>query len=207
MEIPNKIHPIEQIFISKDYSFYKNLKFIIKQAELVQKELFKKNNSRNFNGISALESGISNKTVFINSKLIDFETDKPYELQRQLKVGQLDLEETNSNQTIIDLHYEYEHFVSVLEKQYIKWWEEEVRENITAKYNGLKNASELCQFARQIRNAFGHAEINITVNNCPDPIWNQLNLKEYNGSDIHTILTVADIINLWIEFEKLELKN
>lgn len=207
MEIPNKIHPIEKVFITKDYSFYKNLKFIVKQAELVQKELFRKNNSQNFNGISALESGISNRTVFINSNLIDFESERPYELQRQLKVGQINLKEIKPNQTIIDLHYEYEHFVSVLEKQYIKWWEDGVREKISEKYKGLKNANELCQFARQIRNAFGHADINITTNNCPDPIWNQLNLKEYNGNDIHTILTVADIINFWIEFEKLELKN
>jgi hypothetical protein len=52
---------------------------------------------------------------------------------------------------------------------------------------------------------FGHSQVNVTVSNCPYPIWNGLNLKNCNGQNIHSLLTIADFINFWIEFENLEL--
>ena len=204
MKIPNDKFPIEQTFIKANFSFYKNLKFIIKQGDIVNKEIFSRK-EREYNGIYALEALISEKSVFCNSNLIDFENNNEYEIQRQEQEGPIDIINPESNQTVVSIIYEFEQFTSVLEKQFIKWWEEDVKNRIITKYGDLKKASSICQFARQIRNSFGHAQINITVNNCPDPIWNSLNLKNYNGQNIYSLLTVADFINFWIEFEQEEL--
>jgi hypothetical protein len=63
----------------------------------------------------------------------------------------------------------------------------------------------MCQFATQIRNSFGHSQVNVTANNCADPIWNGLNLKNKNGKNIYSFISIAGFINFWIEFEKNEL--
>lgn len=204
MKIPNEIHPIEQVFINESFSYYNGLKHVIKQADLINKEIFSKND-KPYNGIFSLLSHISKKTVFCNINLIDFSNTDDYEIQRQIQDGIYSESRAESNHKIIDLIYEHEQFTSVLEKQFIKWWEEDIKERVTQKYNGIRNANSVCQFARQIRNAFGHSQINITVSNCDDPIWNGLNLKDNNGKNIYEIMSIADFINFWIEFEQLEL--
>ncbi len=88
---------------------------------------------------------------------------------------------------------------------YMEWWEKEVKDIIISQYGGLKKANSICQFARQIRNAFAHSKINITVEACSDPIWKGLNLLEHNGKNLTDLLTTADFINFWIEFEEAEL--
>ena len=205
MQIPNDVHPIEQFYIQSTFSFYKNLKFVIKQADIVNKEIFSREN-KNYNSIFSLEAFVSQKTVFCNANLIDFNNNDDYfEIQLQQQVGNIDIQNPESNQTVVSIVYEHEQFTSVLEKQFIKWWEEDVRDKIITKYGELKNANSMCQFARQLRNSFGHSKINVTANNCLDPVWNGLNLRNNNGKNIYTLLTVGDIINFWIEFEKSEL--
>lgn len=204
MKVPNSTHQIEQFYVKSTLSFYKNLKFVIKQADIVNKEIFSREN-RSYNGIFSLEAFVSKKTVFCNANLIDFNNQDDYEIQLQEQVGNIDIQNPESDQTVVSIVYEHEQFTSVLEKQFIKWWEEDVKDRIVVKYGELKNANSMCQFARQIRNSFGHSQVNVTAHNCPDPIWNGLNLKKNNGKNIYTLLTVADLINFWIEFEESEL--
>ena len=204
MKIPNDIYPIEQNFIESNFSYYENLKFIIKQADIVNKEIFSIE-QKEYNGVFALESYISGKTVFCNANLIDFKSQSNYEIQRQNQDGNYDVEKPEINQTVISIVYEHEQFTSVLENQFIKWWEEDILHRIISKYGQLKNANSICQFARQIRNSFGHSKVNVTANNCVDPIWNGLNLKNKNGQNIYSLMTVADFVNFWIEFEKTEI--
>jgi hypothetical protein len=63
MKIPNDIYPIEQDFIKSSFSYYKNLKFVIKQADIVNKEIFLRE-GKDYNGIFSLEAVISKKRSF-----------------------------------------------------------------------------------------------------------------------------------------------
>ncbi len=204
MKIPNEIYPIETFFIKPGFSYYQNLKFVIKQGDLVNKEISYREKTQ-YNGVFSLISSISEKTVFCNADLIDFGNQGEYEIERQKQNGNYDVEKPESNQIVMPIIFEHEQFTSVLEKQFIKWWEKDVKDKIISKYGQLKDANPICQFARQIRNSFGHSGINVTTNNCADPIWNGLNLKNRNGQNIHSLVSIADFVNFWIEFEQIEL--
>ncbi|MEM0578305.1 hypothetical protein [Flavobacterium polysaccharolyticum] len=200
----NHINPIEQIFVREDNTFYKELKTIIKQAELVSIEIFSKNNQE-FNGIQLLQCTISEFNVAVNSNIIDFSNnDKSYEIQRQ-KIVENEDDEIKVKHKIINLTYEHEQLATVIEKQFLNWWEKKVKKIIHSKYGGLDNANNLCQFARQLRNSFGHSKINITINIQNQPIWKNINLIDYNSRNIFEVVSFADIINFWIEFERIEL--
>lgn len=201
----NYINPIEQIFVSENNTFYKELKTVIKQAELVSLEIFSKDNQE-FNGIQLFQCNISEFNVCINSNIIDFSSkDKSYEIQRQKIVENEDYKIDFKHKTI-SLTYEHNQLATVIEKQFINWWESKVKDIIHKKYNGLNNANSLCQFARQLRNSFGHSKINITINIQNQPIWKDINLIEFNGQNIFEIVSFADIVNFWVEFEKIELE-
>ncbi|MFV7233890.1 hypothetical protein [Flavobacterium sp. ZB4R12] len=208
MKIINEIHSIEKYQITSEHSFYKQLKVIIKQADLVTREIFNVNSNPNpFNGILLLENKISNRIVCFNSNLINFSNSDTFEIERQIKIDDFDVSAVANNQRIIDLVYEHEQLSSVIETQFINWWEENIKNFVVTKYSKMEKANSICQFARQIRNGFGHSGISINVNNCPDPIWNSLNLKNYQGEKIFSLITIADLINFWIEFEEVELNN
>ena len=195
----------ESIFINSNYSFYKHLKFVIYQSDLVAKEILSKNVSSEYNGITRLLPLISGKAVYLNKSLINLDNTEDFEIRIETLENQYDFENTAENEKVVDLKYEHIHFSSIFEKQFISWWEEDIKNRVNRKYNGLKNANSICQFARQVRNSFGHSGINVTVNNCTEPVWNGLNLKANNGIDIYSVLSIADLINLWLEFEHNEL--
>jgi hypothetical protein len=200
----NYINPIEQIFVGENNTFYKELKTVIKQAELVSLDIFAKNNQE-FNGIQLFQSNISEFNVGINSNIIDFSSnDQLYEIQRQ-KIVENEDDEIKVKHKIISLTYEHNQLATVIEKQFLNWWENKVKDIIHTKYNGLNNANSLCQFARQLRNSFGHSKINITINIQNQPIWKDINLIEYNGRNIFEVVSFADIVNFWVEFERVEL--
>ncbi|PZU89794.1 MAG: hypothetical protein DI529_03790 [Chryseobacterium sp.] len=135
MKIPND-NSIEQLFIKPTFSYYNHLKFIIKQGDIVNKEIFSVA-GKVYNGIFALLAQISDKTVFCNANLIDFSSHKDYEIQRQEQHEQYNVHNPEANQTVVPILYEHEQFVSVLEKQFIKWWEEHTRAIIT--HSALSN--------------------------------------------------------------------
>lgn len=200
----NYINPIEQIFVRNENTFYKELKTVIKQAELVSTEIFSKN-KKEFNGTQLLQCNISEYNVGVNSNIIDFSSNnKSYEIQRQKIVCRED-DEIKAKHRIINITYEHEQLSTVIEKQFLNWWENKIKDIIYSKYGRLNNANEMCQFARQLRNSFGHSKINITVDIPNQPTWKGTNLIHYNGHNIFEVISFADIINFWIEFERAEL--
>ncbi len=200
----NHINPIEQIFVKEDNTFYKELKTIIKQAELVSIEIYSKN-SQEFNGIQLFQCNVSEFNVAVNSNIIDFSSNnKSYEIQRQ-KIVENDDYKIKVKHKIINLTYEHEQLATVIEKQFINWWEKKVKNIINIKYGSLDKANNLCQFARQLRNSFAHSKIKIKNNIPNQPIWQNINLIEYNNRNIFEVVSFADIINFWVEFERIEL--
>ncbi|SDM02548.1 hypothetical protein [Kriegella aquimaris] len=195
------------ISIKSDYSFYTHLKLVIIQSDLVAKEILSKSVNSEYNGITRFLPIISRKAVYLNKNIINLDNTEDYEIGIKTQENQYDFENPAQKGKVVDLAHEHIHLSSIFEKQFINWWEEDIKNRIHEKYNGLKNASPICQFTRQVRNSFGHSGINVTANNCMDPIWNKLNLKATNGIDIYAVLSIADLINLWIEFEHDEVIN
>jgi hypothetical protein len=181
------------------------LKLVINQSDLVAKDMLSKNANAKYNGIVRLMPIISRKAVYLNKNLINLNNSEDFEIRIESQKKQYDFENPAENEKVVDLEFEHIHLSSIFEKQYINWWEEDVKNTINQKYNGIKNANSICQFARQVRNSFGHSKISVTAENCTDPIWNGLNLKNKNGKDIYEVLSIADLINLWIDFENEEL--
>lgn len=201
LKLTNNIYDIEYVDINKEFSYYEHLKYIIKNgAVILNKEL-----GENFNGIYCFGSYLSDKNVFVNENLIEFKTKDIYEIQRQKRVGIMGRNNRPENSRVIDITYETDMINNVIASRFIEWWEGGVKDIIMSKYDGINNANSICQFARQVRNAFGHSKINITKRNCPDPVWKELNLLEHNGKNLTDLLKPADIINFWLEFESVEL--
>lgn len=205
MEIPNKIYLPEKYIVTENHSFYRHLKSIIRQDYLISKEIFEEN-KKDFNPIKILPAFISEKTICINPILIDINSSNPYEIERQIQIGKASEEKINDNFTIVSAIPEYEQLCSLAEKQFINWWEESVCQKIIIKYGRLNYANSKCQFARQLRNAFGHSKINVDENlKCEEPIWQYLNLKNFSGQKIFDLMTLGDLINFWLDFEETEL--
>ena len=204
MKIPNDIYTPEKYNITKDHSFYKQLKYIIRQDYLISKQIFEEN-CKQFNPIKILPAFISEKTVCINSDLIDINNSMPYEIERQIQIGNASADKIIGKATIVSAVSEHEQLCDLAEKQFINWWEEFACQKIISKYKKLNNANSNCQFARQLRNAFGHSKINIDKNlNCDDPIWQYLNLKNFPGQKIFSLMSLGDLINFWIDIEETE---
>jgi len=198
LKLTNDVYEIESVDISKEFSYYEHLKYIIKNGALI----FNKELGEDFNGIYCFWSCLSDKNVFVNENLIEFKTEDIYEIQRQKRVGIMGRNNRPENSRVIDITYETDMINNVIASRFIEWWEGGVKDIIMSKYDGINKANSICQFARQIRNTFGHSKIYITKRNCPDPIWKGLNLLEHNGGSITDLLTTADFINFWIEFEE-----
>lgn len=197
----------KSIYVTKNHSYYKHLKFVIYQSDIVAKDILSKNTKSEYNGVTRFLPFISGKSVFLNISTINLDNSNDFEIRTQKTKNKYDFNNPRENEKVVDLKYEHVHLSSIFEKQFINWWETNIKNKISYKYNGLNNANSICQFARQVRNSFGHSKINVTTNNCAEPIWNGLNLKNNNGEDIFKVLSIADLINLWIEFEKEELQN
>jgi len=166
LKLTNDIYDIEYVDINKEFSYYEHLKYIIKNgAVILNKEL-----GENFNGIYCFGSYLSDKNVFVNENLIEFKTKDIYEIQRQKRVGIMGRNNRPENSRVIDITYETDMINNVIASRFIEWWEGGVKDIIMSKYDGINNANSICQFARQVRNAFGHSKINITKRNCPDPV-------------------------------------
>ena len=205
--LPNLSYPPEQYVVPKRHSFYKQLKSIIRQDFLVSKEIFDEN-QKPFNPVKVLVAFISEKTICFNPDLININNSNDYEIERQIQIGSGNIENVNSeNFSVVSAIPEYEQICSLVEKQFIDWWETDVSQRIKTKYGKLDNANSRCQFARQLRNAFGHSKINIHQNlQCADPIWQYLNLKKFSGQKVFELMSLGDLVNFWIEFEETELK-
>lgn len=205
MKIPNDIYLPEKYLVTENHSFYKHLKSIIRQDYLISKEIFEENNT-NFNPIKIFAAFISEKTVCTNSDLIDINTSHSYEIERQIQIGNASVEKINGKFTVVSAIPEYEQLCSLAEKQFINWWEEGACKKIIFKYEKLNQSNSKCQFARQLRNAFGHSKINIDINlKCEDPVWQYLNLKNFPEQKIFDLMTLGDLVNFWIDFEETEL--
>lgn len=206
MKIPNDIYIPEKYIVTENHSFYKQLKYIIRQDYLVSKEIFEENQN-SFNPIKILTAFISEKTVCFNADLININNTYPYEIERQIQIGSANLEKVAGEFTVVSAIPEYEQLCSLAEKQFINWWEGEVCQKIILKYGKLNLANSRCQFARQLRNAFGHSKINIDEKlKCEiDPVWQYLNLKEFQGQNVFDLMSLGDLVNFWIEFEQTEL--
>lgn len=205
--IPNLTYTPEKYVVTKRHSFYKQLKSIIRQDFLVSKEIFDEN-QKPFNPVKVLVAFISEKTICFNPDLININNSNDYEIERQIQIGSGNIENVNSeNFSVVSAIPEYEQICSLVEKQFIDWWETDVSQRIKTKYGKLDNANSRCQFARQLRNAFGHSKINIHQNlQCADPIWQYLNLKKFSGQKVFELMSLGDLVNFWIEFEETELK-
>ncbi|MBD0723902.1 hypothetical protein B6A10_01775 [Flavobacterium sp. L1I52] len=204
--IPNDIYTPEKYIITESHTFYKQLKSVIRQDYLISKEIFEEN-QKLFNPIKILAAFISEKTICFNPDLININNSEPYEIERQTQIGIGKVENINSeNFSVVSAIPEYEQLCSLAEKQFIDWWENEVCQRIITKYGGINKANSKCQFARQLRNAFGHSKINIQENlRCVDPIWQYLNLKKFPGQKIFELMSLGDLVNFWIDFEETEL--
>lgn len=205
--IPNNIYTPEKYVVTNSHTFYKQLKSIIWQDYLISKEIFEKN-QKPFNSIKLLSAYISKNTVCFNPNLININNTDNYEIERQVQIG---VGKVNHNiiedLIIVSAIPEYEQLCMLAEKQFIDWWENEVSHIIELKYKGMNNANSICQFARQLRNAFGHSKVNIKENlKSVDPVWCYLNLKQFNGQKVFDLISLADLVNFWIEFEDKELK-
>lgn len=206
MKIPNNIYPTEKYLVTINHSFYKYLKNIIRQDYLISKEIFEENNQK-FNPVKILGTYISEKTVCVNGGIIDINNNYSYEIERQIQIGKGSLEKIDREYKVVNAIPEFEQLCSLTEKQFIDWWEESVREKINSKYGKLDKANSMCQFARQLRNAFGHSSIDVYENaKCiNDPVWQYLNLKNFPGKKVFDLMTIGDLVNFWIEFEETEL--
>ncbi|WP_159086024.1 hypothetical protein [Flavobacterium faecale] len=206
MKIPNDIYIPEKYIVTENHSFYKELKYIIRQDYLISKQIFEENQNK-FNPIKILVAFISEKTVCLNPNLIDINNLNSYEIQRQIQIGNPNLAKIDRAFSTVSAIPEYEQLCSLAEKQFIDWWEEKICPKIILKYGKLNLANSKCQFARQLRNAFAHSKINIDKNlKCEiKPVWQYLNLKEFNGEKVFDLMSLGDLINFWIEFEETEL--
>lgn len=206
MKIPNDIYIPEKYLVTENHSFYKHLKCIIRQDYLVSKEIFEES-KKEFSPIKILPAFISEKTVCFNAELININNSNSYEIERQLQIGSANLHKISGDFIAVSAIPEYDQLCSFAEKQFINWWEEKVCQKIILKYGKLNLANSQCQFARQLRNAFGHSKINIDAKlRCEiSPVWQYLNLKEFQGQKIFDLMSLGDLVNFWIEFEKTEL--
>lgn len=192
-------------FIHPSFTFYKNMRNIIYEADILQDRIWMDAQKIRTNHIHCFEGGISNRNYSVNAENISkVEFIELLYTEKLKNIEHSDFE--NAIITPVELEYKRELFDIVINQEIIEWWER-IKQIIYDKYNGTKNYNHHCQFARHLRNGAGHNGIKIDNEDEVDPIWKGLNLKGHRGKQIRDILTEADIFDFWIDFEMTEFSN
>ena len=197
-------NPITEVIIEKKHSFFNGLRNIIHQGDILTDRIWKEKGKEWKQGNQIFEGDISNRNYFVNEGLIK---DDNYPVLYQERTAELKTLKGGEGYeaTEAELSYHRELFDNCIEKEIINWWEGGMGNLVIARYGKIDLAPEICQFARQCRNACGHLGVNITTTKGPDPIWKGVNLKSHQGKKLREILTEADFIDFWIDFERTEL--
>lgn len=195
-------NPITETTVEKKHSFFSGMKNVAIQCDVLTERLWKEQVKEWKQGNLIFEGKVCGKNYITSSKAFPASGDQ-YPILSQQKTIELDTIQSGEEAIVTHaaLTYHRELFDNYLEKEIINWWENDVKDKIYNKYGGLNKAPEICQFARQCRNASGHRGVNIDpALKVPDPIWKGINLKNYPWKRLREIFTEADFFDFWIEF-------
>ncbi len=196
---------IAEVIIREQHSFFKGLRNVVLQADILTAQQWKEKDKNWKGGNCFFEGTWCQKNYITNAEEAKKQNDK-FPILYQKKTVALDTIKSKDGYVVTEgeLSYLRDLFDNYLEKEIINWWES-IKAKIFTKYGHIDKAPEICQFARQCRNACGHNGVNITKQGVPDPVWNGINLLNYQGKRLREIFTEADFFDFWIDFEKKEL--